>query len=265
MQRFSVSRQHTIFFFSCQIKRIHCDFPSLHRTNHFLTELTRHHAQLSRIRLIMQNQPYTRSVLNPTATSFTVRARPSSFSTFAPGQRQDAVPHEEAWTQYDGLGPVPRDLRLDRNWRQAVPPGRGQQSGYGRGSSQGRGGNHQQQQRGEPASKRPKQTQTVRNAKTQNAKVGGRSSVRSSGEIIDEAYLAKNYPPLKKEDYPNATKSIFNNPRSFFWDTKRGSARSTFVSHRGNLYQCTVFIKLTDGSEIEAIGDATNKVCFTHE
>ncbi|KAF8535812.1 P-loop containing nucleoside triphosphate hydrolase protein, partial [Trichophaea hybrida] len=212
----------------------------------------------------MQNQPYSKSFLNPTATSFTVRARPSPFSTFAPGQRQDAVPHEEAWTQYDGLGPVPRDPRLDRNWRQAAPPGRGQQPPHPRGNSQGRGANHQQhQQRGEPASKRTKQTpqsQTSgRNAKTQNIRGGGRSTGRSSGEIIDEAYLAKNFTPLKKEDYPNATNSIFNNPKSFFWDTKGSSARSTFVSQRGGLYQCTVFIKLADGSRIEAIGDATNK------
>jgi hypothetical protein len=222
----------------------------------------------------MQNQPYRNSFLNPTANAFTSRARPP-FSTSAPGGglpgREEARQHEDAWTPYDGLGPVPsRNPRLESNWRS------GGQSSHGNGgrggASNGRGNHRGGSPVSQPANKRAKQTPSQQqgrggaNARGQTAR-GDRAARANgrwdAGELIDEAYLDRHYPKLKKEDFPNAPQALFNNPKAFLWDNKVSMPKSGFASMRGNgIYTCTVFLKAPDGSRVEAIGEATNKVCF---
>jgi ATP-dependent RNA helicase DHX36 len=215
----------------------------------------------------MQNNHYPRSFLNPNAATFNYPRAQSRFSTTAADRARhgDAVPQsEEAWTQYDGLGPVPQVNRnLDRNWRTGGSArGNNAQGGFGRRNQQSRGGSPVNQ----PASKRTKQMQQSGNGRGARGGISGRGGGRLASapdrEIIDEAYLERNLPEIKKEDYPNAPNAIFSNPKGFLWDSKTIQARSAFASQRGGMFQCTVFLKLSDGGRIEATGDSANKVSF---
>jgi ATP-dependent RNA helicase DHX36 len=176
------------------------------------------------------------------------------------------VPREEAWTQYDGLGPVQqfsRDpARLDRNWRSGGPPPPGAHRGGGvsgsvRGNNHTRGGSPIQ-----PASKRTKKmvSTSPSGRKVQSVRGGRGGSSRFEKESVDEAYLERNYPPIKMEDYPNLPRDLFSSPKNFLWENKNTTARSSFASLRGGIFQCTVFIKLSDGRKVEAIGDSQIKV-----
>jgi len=82
---------------------------------------------------------------------------------------------------------------------------------------------------------------------------------RPEGELIDEAYLARNFQPLKKEDYPDAPKALFSDPKSFLWDGVTSRAWSSCVV-RGGIYQCTVAVRMPDDTRVEALGEAQNKV-----
>ncbi|KAA8909103.1 P-loop containing nucleoside triphosphate hydrolase protein [Sphaerosporella brunnea] len=227
---------------------------------------------LPRIRLIMQNQPYRNSFLNPTANAFTSRTRPP-FSTSAPGgglPREEARPYEDAWTPYDGLGPVPspgRNPRFEGSWRS----GGQSYNGGGRGGTSGSRGNH----RGgspvnQPASKRAKQmsqqgrggagTRGQSSPRGDRASVRGGFSRRDPGELIDEAYLERNYPKLQKEEFPNAPPALWNNPKAFLWDNKISYPKSVWATMRGNgVYTCTVFLRTPDNQRVEAVGEAKNK------
>jgi len=85
------------------------------------------------------------------------------------------------------------------------------------------------------------------------------SGYRPDGEFIDEAYLARNFQPLKKEDYPGAPNALFSNPKNFLWDSASVAARSSCV-FRGGIYQATISVTLPDDSRVEALGEAQNKV-----
>jgi ATP-dependent RNA helicase DHX36 len=220
----------------------------------------------------MQNQRNRNSFLNPTANAFTSRTR-QPLSTSAPGgglPREEARQHEDAWTPYDGLGPVPsRNPRLEGNWRGGGQPSNG--NGGRGGSSNGRGNHRGGSPVNQPANKRAKQTPAHQqgrggaNARGQSARGdrASRATGRQLGELIDEAYLDSHYPKLKKEDFPNAPQALFNNPKAFLWDNKGTMPKSSFASTRGNgVITCTVFLKAPDGSRIEAVGESTTKVCF---
>ena len=101
-----------------------------------------------------------------------------------------------------------------------------------------------------------------RNARGQVARGGSRMLApgRYDAELIDEAFLSRSYPPLKKEDYPNAPAALYNNPKSFLWDNKAIIARSSFAAMRHGIFQCTVILKMPDGSRFEAVGESQNKV-----
>lgn len=81
-------------------------------------------------------------------------------------------------------------------------------------------------------------------------------------ELVDEAYLEKNFEALKEDDYKKAPKALFNNPKAFLWDFKTLSAKSAFLTQKGGLYRCTVIVTLPNGQKIEAVGDHSHKVCL---
>lgn len=197
------------------------------------------------------------------------------------------APGEEAWTQYDGLGPVGKDL--SRNWRSGGPAG-----GSSNNSRPGPGvqnsafipsgpkaSNHLR-----PPPQGPQQLKrntrgplkaTGRDRSPQRGQQpqrgGGRGaerqrdlsqsgSSRASGPryLIDEAYLQRNFEPLSKEDYKKAPDSLFTNPKGFLWDFKGIQAKSSFLSQKGGIFRCTVIVTLPNKQRVEAIGESMNKV-----
>jgi len=196
-------------------------------------------------------------------------------STWRPSLNRTSVPdsqdrwasahaaQEEAWTQYDGLGPVNPVRDLSRDWRSK---GEGQQSmshgsqrgrnaeiknPFAKGANKGRsGGGHRETSRDgrSPPSKRGRQAQTVR----------GPQSLKT--EIVDDIWLTKNFEQPQPDDYKNAPETLFTNPKAFLWDYKGIAAKSSFASHKGGIYRCTVIATLPDRTKMEACGDAKNKV-----
>ncbi|RPA96458.1 P-loop containing nucleoside triphosphate hydrolase protein [Choiromyces venosus 120613-1] len=173
---------------------------------------------------------------------------------------------EEAWTQYDGLGPVNPVRDLSRDWRsksggsQQSPssshgPQRGRnadiRSPFGKGGNKGRGGGGYRETSRDgrsPPSKRGRQAQSAR----------GPLSLKT--EIVDDIWLTKNFEQLQPDDYNSAPETLFTNPKGFLWDFKGITPKSSFASHKGGIYRCTVFATLPDRSKIEACGDAKNKL-----
>jgi hypothetical protein len=79
--------------------------------------------------------------------------------------------------------------------------------------------------------------------------------------MIDDAYLERTYGSIPKEAYPQASSTLFTNPKSFLWDNKDFSAKSSFASQRGGVFRSTILVRLPDGERVEAIGEAVSKVC----
>ncbi|CAZ80083.1 unnamed protein product [Tuber melanosporum] len=78
-------------------------------------------------------------------------------------------------------------------------------------------------------------------------------------EIVDDIWLTKNFEQPQPDDYKSAPETLFTNPKTFLWDYKGIAAKSSFASHKGGIYRCTVIATLPDRTKIEACGDAKNK------
>ncbi|KAI5782717.1 P-loop containing nucleoside triphosphate hydrolase protein [Geopyxis carbonaria] len=197
---------------------------------------------LSRVRLIMQNQPHSRLLNNSTALN-TSRTRLAATASSRHGNTH--TDGEEAWTQYDGLGPVQKGgrdpSRLERSWRQSPKELQSNRS-HSKGRRQAsRGVNKNSQSR--KAAKDTKQP-----AKSQNR------------ELIDETYLARNYSPITPADFPQAPPTLFQHPKAFLWDHKGVNIRSSFVTQTGNRFRCTLIFTINGKmGEITCIGDGVNK------
>lgn len=198
-----------------------------------------------------------------------------------PASNFHAPGNEEAWTQYDGLGPVSGGRDLNRNWRNT---GSATGNGNGNGNSNGRSvqsaqtSTHMPQGRGQPRSQfqapPPKRGGRYGPAKggdrnrspqrggIQKQRERSPTTLKPSGtrELIDENYLQRNFQPLDKEEYKMAPNTLFTNPKGFLWDFKGMSAKSSFLSVRGGSFRCTVILTLPNRQKVEAIGESENKV-----
>ncbi|KAG0633230.1 P-loop containing nucleoside triphosphate hydrolase protein [Tuber brumale] len=121
---------------------------------------------------------------------------------------------------------------------------------FGKGANKGRsGGGYRETSRDgrSPPPKRGRQVQPVR----------GPQSLKT--EIVDDIWLTKNFEQPQPDDYKSAPETLFTNPKAFLWDYKGIAARSSYASHKGGIYRCTVIATLPDRTKIEACGDAKNK------
>lgn len=212
----------------------------------------------------MQRQPPSRNLAVPSLSS---SWRPTLSGPSIPeNQGRWASAHaaqEEAWTQYDGLGPVHQSRDISKDWRsreQAVSaPKRGARdlgpndlldSKGGRGSAN-RGGGQRARSRERQPSPPPKRNRGLQD-------IMGRGSHKK--EIVDDLFLTRNYEQFTPTDYKDAPTSLFTNPKIFLWDFKGITAKSSFASHKGGVYRCTVIATLPDFRRIEACGDSAHKV-----
>ncbi|KAL7267647.1 hypothetical protein RUND412_009758 [Rhizina undulata] len=229
-------------------------------------------------------QPW-RASTTPGSSRFSTAA-PSPFSQSRPAvYGSQALPGEEAWTNYDGLGPVqPYDHRIgpnrDSNWRSGG--GAVQPVGYGnnmqiRGLSTsaaayarpGGGGGRVYRERDndrESYRRKNKDVSARNNAGNSKRNRWAQSPTRKGvfddrGEVVDQAYLERNYEPFTKEDYKNAPSSLFSDHKAFLWDSKALSPRSTFLAKRNSELRCTILLhsQTNRGQHIEAVGDGSTK------
>ncbi|KAI5852980.1 P-loop containing nucleoside triphosphate hydrolase protein [Morchella snyderi] len=231
---------------------------------------------------MQQQQNASRFATQSPVSSWRASSRPGVLpAPVRPASNFYAPPGEEAWTQYDGLGPVGNGRDLDRSWRN--PAGRGgnnnrdnrsthnslfqpqgsKSSGHNsRGPVQrnNRGGFKSQGRERSPPRGAGRGGDRMHNEWPQSKSSGHMKSrdVRPR-ELVDEAYLEKNFEALKEDDYKKAPKALFNNPKAFLWDFKTLSPKSAFLAHKGGLYRCTVIVTLPNGQKIEAVGDHSHK------
>jgi hypothetical protein len=79
-------------------------------------------------------------------------------------------------------------------------------------------------------------------------------------EVIDEQFLERTFGTIKREDYPNAPKTLFENPKAFLWDNKFVQPDATFLAHHGGWFRCTVIVRISGTDPVQAVGEAQSKV-----
>lgn len=225
---------------------------------------------------MQQQQNASRFAIQTPTSSWRAGSKPAVASTpVRPASNFHAPGNEEAWTQYDGLGPINGGRDLNRNWRNT-----GSATGNGNGRSAQNGAQtstYTPQVRGQPRSQfqapPPKRggrhgptkggdrnRSPQRGGGVQKQRERSPSKLSATRELIDENYLERNFQPLDKEEYKMAPNTLFVNPKGFLWDFNGMSAKSSFLSVRGGHFRCTVILTLPNRQKIEAIGESENKV-----
>lgn len=229
----------------------------------------------------MQHQQNASRFATQTPTSsWRASSRPAlAPAPVRPASNFHAPGNEEAWTQYDGLGPVSGGKDLNRSWRNtgsATGNGNGRPTQHGAQTStympQGlKAGSQPRSQFQAPPPKRGGRWGPTKGGdRNRSPQRGGIQKQRERSpavlklggtrEFINEDYLQRNFQPLDKEEYKMAPNSLFTNPKGFLWDLKGMSAKSSFLSCRGGSFRCTVILTLPNKQKIEAIGESDNKV-----
>jgi ATP-dependent RNA helicase DHX36 len=215
----------------------------------------------------MQHNLPARNLAPP---SFSSSWRPSLSRSTAPATQDRwasaQAAQEEAWTQYDDLGPVRPDRELSRNWRSrdsVIPPsfapnrgGRYQEPNPLKGPR----GNHRQRPRDDsrhssPPPKRNRGAPSHAKTKPRVAKQGDANIIR-----IDDDYLTQRFTQIMDEEYGPDTKLLVENPKAFLSGFKGIKPKSSKSSHKGGIYRCTVTIDIPEYGIVKAYGDSANEV-----
>ncbi|RPB20759.1 P-loop containing nucleoside triphosphate hydrolase protein [Terfezia boudieri ATCC MYA-4762] len=135
------------------------------------------------------------------------------------------------------------------------------ESGFQRQDRQGESGFQRRDRQGESGFQRrdrSRQGRSGRGIDVQLAK--GKSSSYSSSELFDAEYISEHYPPIDREMYKSAPNSLWEDPRSFLWDSKGINARSSFIVARVGYYRCNLVLSFPNGrKKVDAIGDGMDK------
>lgn len=233
---------------------------------------------------MQHQQNASRFAIQTPTSSWRAGSRPAVVPAPArPASNFHAPGNEEAWTQYDGLGPVSGGKDLNRNWRNtgsATGNGNGRPTQNGAQTSthmpQGpkAGGQFRNQFQAPPPKRGGRYGATKggdrnrspqRGVQKQRERSPTASKLNTNRELIDDNYLQRNFQPLDKEEYKMAPRTLFTNPKGFLWDFKGMSAKSSFLSARGGTFRCTIILTLPNRQKIEAIGESENKVCSLRE
>ncbi|KAF8466450.1 P-loop containing nucleoside triphosphate hydrolase protein [Kalaharituber pfeilii] len=235
------------------------------------------------------SQQYPRNLANPSKFDPWMSAfptRPGSYYV----QHRNASSHaqQEAWTPWDGVGTSQSSIpthsssrqrdpsRIDRPWRNAALDAN--QFQPIRQSSHFQQRERSRSAASSPPPKRsrvptPRQRPDLRDRNDRRDRGdrgrGGRGNTAArssatafaSSEYIDAEYLQSKYPEIPEEEFPNAHKDLWANPKAFLWNTRGLNPRASFLVERGDRCRCNVILQIphSEVSRIDALGDGLSK------
>ena len=125
-----------------------------------------------------------------------------------------------------------------------------------------------QQQQMEPRQRQPREReprQAQQQTQARGRQFGGNVHTGFSahrGEFFDAQHIDSIYPELSRDEYRQAPKSLFENPKAFLWDNRGVNVRSVFAVQRGGGYRCNLVLNFPEiqAGKMEVLGDGITKV-----